>query len=276
MSYYYLIASLPDISPIVDTSRIDYDETFERIKRNLTAEDEKLFRYLIYPNDLQNLLSVLFHEYQDIPITTFKKPFFIDLEEIKAYRFTKGNFPDFMNDFIVENEDRFPNMSMREMEEAMLDSFYMEVSGLNNDFLSDYFSFDRELKALVAAFHFNAYSFLSQPNIQDADRLIGQLGPQRSASTSLAKDYLYLDGLIKVLSEEEPEKIVRYIDNILWNFLEERYEGSFSREEVFAYTVKLQITQRWLTLDQKTGDERFEKLHDKIIKNVRSPKTSVI
>jgi len=276
MNYYYLIASLPNISPKMDASKIDFDEIFDMIRRNLTKEDNKLLRYLIYPNDIHNLLAILSQKYLNWPITHFKKPALFNQEEMKGYKLSRRNFPDFMDDFLGENEDRFAGMSMREMEDGLLDRFYNEVFGLGNNFLTSYFSFVRALKALIAAFHFNTYDFLSQPKIHDADRLLLQVGPDRSPAAMVTKDYPYLDELIKVLSENQPEKTERFIDSVQWDFLEEQSEGAFTSSDVFAYTVKLQILQRWLKIDSKKGNEYFEKLQHQIINNNIPSKTPVI
>ncbi len=276
MNYYYLISSLPDMSPQMDASNLDFDDLFDMIRRNLTKEDKKLLRYLIYPNDINNLLSILCQEYKDLPTATFKKPSVFNLEDIKAYKLGRKNFPDFMNDFLAENEDRLANMSPRDMEDAITDRFYNEVFGLDNTFLANYFAFVRELKSLIAAFHFNTYDFLSQPNIHDADRLILQVGPDRSPSALVTKDYPYLNALIKVLLENKPEKIERFLDTVIWDFLEEKTQGLFGAEDVFAYTIKLQIIQRWTIIDSSNGQEYFEKLLHKIINDVTSKKTPAI
>lgn len=276
MNYYYLIASLPTISPEMDASKVDFDEIFDLIHRNLSKEDKKLLRYLIYPNDIHNLLAILSQKYLDRPISHFKKPALFNQEEIKGYKLSRGNFPDFISDFLAENEDRFASMSMREMEEGLWDRFYNEVFGLGDNFLTSYYSFLRGLKALVAAFHFNTYDFLSQPKIHDADRLLLQVGPDRSPAALVSKDYPYLDELIKVLSEDHPEKTARFIDKVQWDFLEELSEGAFSPGDVFAYTVKLQILQRWLKIDPKSGNEYFEKLQHQIINHTIRSKIPVI
>lgn len=276
MNYYYLISSLPDISPQMDASNLDFDNIFDMIRRNLTKEDRKLLRYLIYPNDINNLLSILSHKYQNLPTAPFKKPSVFNLEEIKGYKLTRKNFPDFLNDFLAENEDLLASMSPREIKDAILDRFYNEVFGLGNNFLADYFVFVRELKSLIAAFHFNTYAFLSQPNIHNAERLILQVGPDRSPSALVTKDYPYLNDLIKVLSENQPEKKERFIDSVIWDFLEEKTQGLFGTEDVFAYTIKLQIIQRWAIIDSSNGQEYFEKLLHKIINDVTSTKTPAI
>ena len=276
MSYYYLISSLPEISPTMETSQVDFDETFDSIRRNLSKDDRKLLRYLIYPNDIQNLLSTLFHEYWDAPLATFKKPAIFNAEEITNYKLIRRNFPDFINGFLAENEDRLAGMSMQEVEDTIMDQFYIKVYALNYKFLTEYYNFIRSLKAIVAAFHFNTYDFLSQPNIIDADRLILQIGPDRAPSAMVSRDYPYLEELIKILSENHSEKTQRFIDSIVWNYLNETADGVFSRNAVFAYTIKLQILQRWHITKTGSNNANFQQLLHKIINTERSAKTPVI
>jgi hypothetical protein len=276
MSFYYLISSLPEISPTMETSQMDFDETFDRIRRNLTKDDRKLLRYLIYPNDIKNLLSTLFHEYWGAPLARFKKPAIFNQEEITNYKLIRRNFPDFINGFLAENEDRLANMSMQEVEDDIMELFYYKVYALNYKFLTEYYNFIRSLKAIVAAFHFNTFSFLSQPNIVDADRLILQIGPDRAPSALVSRDYPYLEELIKVLSENHPEKTQRFIDNVIWNYLNETANGVFSRNAVFSYTIKLQLLQRWHITKTESDEVHFEQLLHKIINTEKSAKIPVI
>ncbi|WP_020531305.1 DUF2764 family protein [Flexithrix dorotheae] len=276
MNYYYLIAGLPNLSNDMDSQGIDFEKTFELIQRNLTLEDNRLFRYLLYPNDIRNLLSILFYEYHHLPLLSAKRTSVFSEEEMKDYRFFRSNFPNFLNDFLAENEARFPSMTMREMEDALMAKFYEEVVALNNLFIRKYFSFYKELKDLIAAFNFESFKFLSSPNIKDPERLIGQIGPARSPTTTLIKDYPYLEKLMAVLSDNDPQKIALFIDRILWDFLEEKKQGFFSNEEVFTYTIQLLMKERWALLDREEGSKRFLKIHQKIRNNVRSPKASII
>jgi len=269
MNYYYLISSFPNISPEMDASKVDFDEVFDLIYRNLSEEDRTLLRYLYYPNDMHNLLVELAEKHLAWPMGSFKKPSIFQEEEIKSYKLNKGNFPGFMHDFLADNEDRFAGMSLREMEVGLMDRFYNEVFGLENNFLTSYYAFLRELRALVAAFQFNKYDFLSQPKIHDADRLLLQVGPDRTPAALVKKDYPYLDELVKGLSENQPEKIERFIDKVQWDFLESLSDGAFSPSKVFAFTVKLQILQRWLKIDPKQDKAYFKELQNQI-KNPRT------
>lgn len=276
MNYYYLISSLPELSSKMDASKLDFDELFDSIKRNLTKQDSHVLKYLIYPNDLNNLLAVLSQEYQNWSLVVFKSPAIFSIEDIEAYKKNRRNFPDFMNDFLSENEDRLSKMSRREMEDAMLDRFYNEVFEIDNAFLNNYYRFLRALKSVVAAYNFNSYDFLSQPNIHDADRLILQVGPDRSPSAAVLRDFSYLEELMTALADHQPEQTERYLDSIIWDFLDESTGEHFSREAVFSYTIKLQILKRWLSIKPETNKKDYDNLLQKIMNNYTSEKTSVL
>ena len=267
MTYYYLISSLPDISLQTEANEIDFNETFDSIKRNLSKADRQLLRYLIYPNDIKNLISTIAHNYHDVPLAPFKTPAIFNQEEIKNFKLIRRNFPDFINSFLADNEDRLNNMSLRNIENALLDRFYSKVISLQSRFLTNYYQFVRALKALIAAFNYNSYSFLSQPYIPDADRLILQVGPDRAPSALVIKDYHYLEELIVVLSKQQPEETEHFIDTVIWNYLDETINDTFSSEAVFAYAIKLQISQRKVAMKSQSSDNGLEALLQKIINN---------
>ena len=267
MTYYYLISSLPDISLQTEANEIDFNETFDSIKRNLSKADRQLLRYLIYPNDIKNLISTIAHNYHDVPLAPFKTPAIFNQEEIKKFKLIRRNFPDFINGFLADNEDRLNHMSLRNIENALLDRFYSKVISLQSRFLTNYYQFVRALKALIAAFNYNSYSFLSQPYIPDADRLILQVGPDRAPSALVIKDYPYLEELIVVLSKQQPEETEHFIDTVIWNYLDETINDTFSSEAVFAYAIKLQISQRKVAIKSQSSDNGLEALLQKIINN---------
>ena len=275
MNYYYLISSLPELSPTMDTSKLDFDELFDAIKRNLDETDIQTFKYLIYPNDLHNLLTTLSKHYLNWSSIGYKLPSIIEIEDVEAFKKNRRNFPDFMNDFLAENEDRLRGMSRKEMEDAMQHRFYNQITELKNSFLSNYFNFYRKLKSIIAAYNFNTYDFLSKPNISDAERLLLQIGPESTASTSLLKDYPIVEDLIQVLTEKKPIDIEHYIDELMWNFLEDSYTDQFSNIAVFAYTLKLQILKRWHDIKLATNVD-YETLINQIINDNSSKKTPVL
>ena len=274
MKYYYLIASLPSLSPKMDASNLDFDELYDVIQRNLTQEDKHYLKYLTYPNDLDNLLTVLSEEYHDQSLKHFKKPGFYSFDELRSYKKNRRNFPDFINDFLADNDDRLANMSQREMEDAMRNRFYDEVFELKNDFLKSYFSFLKNLRSLIGAYNYNSFDFLSKPNINQKDRLLSQVGPGRSPSASLLRDHPFLEDLVSVLSRDEPMEKEQFIDQLQWDFLDEMNREQFNREAVYVYYIKLQILQRWLIIDTETEKEEFEALLEKMIHREPSTKTS--
>ena len=59
MRYYYLIATLPEISPGNIPKDLDIGEVTELIRDNLEQEDRSQLNYLLYMNDNVNLINLL-------------------------------------------------------------------------------------------------------------------------------------------------------------------------------------------------------------------------
>ncbi len=74
MKYYYLIASLPELSLTDPLPVVDVDKTLQIIQRNLDENDLRLSNYLIYPNDNQNLTNIIFEKNHNCSLPEFRTP----------------------------------------------------------------------------------------------------------------------------------------------------------------------------------------------------------
>jgi hypothetical protein len=62
---------------------------------------------------------------------------------------------------------------------------------------------------------------------------------------------------------EESDLMVREkkIDLLKWKWLEEQtFFKTFDIESVYAYLLKLEMIERWVTLDKETGDKTFREI----------------
>jgi hypothetical protein len=70
-----------------------------------------------------------------------------------------------------------------------------------------------------------------------------------------------------VLSKQQPEETERFIDTVIWSYLDETISDTFSSEAVFAYALKLQISKRRLSINENSNDNGLEALLQKVINN---------
>jgi hypothetical protein len=150
MNYYYLIASLPELSIEDPHHDISTSDTLDLIFRNLDATDLELARYLIYENDNQNLINAILEHYHQFPPSSFKTPSIYTNEEIIQFLKKDSEFPDYMTNYLMMFRDKFDLLRPSRLEEYLWIEFYSEVSTLDNCFIQDYFVFDKILRQLAA------------------------------------------------------------------------------------------------------------------------------
>ena len=146
--YYYLLASMPDPSQVKTIRRFQIREIQANIERNLSERDRYFFKYLLYPNDCQNLLKILFNKE--------KAPYFqgaYDITYLKNLKENRHDLPEFIQFFLEDPSiaafvSDMSNLQLTEAKAAQLlfDSFYAEVGQLEQRFIQQYFSFDHRCK----------------------------------------------------------------------------------------------------------------------------------
>lgn len=273
MSYYYLISGLPDLNLDEASQNIDYEDIIEVIQRNLEPEDERLFRYLLYPNDNRNLLNVLFHKYKNFPKANFKLPSIIAEPIIHDYLANKAVLPLYLGEFLHSWDDQFPSMALREMEDRLWEYFYQEVER-QDQFIADYYRFDRKLKELAAWHNVSQYDFLSKTSLNKG-RAVHHPGKVKPGLAELPGEDPLLENLGEAIVAGQPDKIEQCIDQIKWSYLSQ-VSGFFGREQVFVYVLKLLMIIRGQIRNPEEGENYFKEIQENIKYKVRSPLIQVI
>lgn len=275
MSYFYLISGLPDLALDTSPDKIDFEETFDVIQRNLEHEDQEQFGYLLYPNDNRNLLDHLFHGFKDLPEGKFLKPFTLSPEVVQSYRREQSNFPGYMVEFIRETETQFQTLTMREMENRLQAKFEAQLAKLESGFIQDYFQFKNGLKRLLALFNQTQYDFLSKPTFQDENRVLDSLKKGQMPNTAVLKTYPFAEPMKEVMATSDPSQIERFVEQIEWEYLLGPFPA-FQSEQVLAYAARLLILYRKKQQNTALGATRFEKLKKDIRNKAHSPKTPLV
>jgi len=269
MSYYYLISGLPDLNLNKSSQKIDFGEIVDTIQRNLNPEDERSFRYLLYPNDNRNLLNVLFVKYKNFPEAAFFFPSILSVSAIQDYGIQKTIFPSYMSEFLNSYEDQFASMTLREMEDQLWGNFYREVEK-QDPFIGHYFLFDRQLKELTAWYNASHFDFLSKASSKkDTSLSLNQPGKAKPVLADLPGDYPYLEKLEEAIASGLPDKIEQCVDQIKWSYLSQ-VPGFFGREQVFVYVLKLLVVLRWQKTNPEEGENHFSEIQENIKQKVNS------
>ncbi len=263
MKYYYLIATLPDLTLEETKGKIDFGETIETIRRNLEKEDEKLFQFLLFPNDHRNLLNLIFSQYHQLALPPFESPSIFDKEMLEEYAHRPYEFPAHISDFLVTLQERFTSMSMAEMENQLLERFYQHIAELEDEFIRDYFAFERALKSIIVGLNRGLYTFMEGAEAIEIDRISERLAQEGAGATLLARTYPFIEKLGQVITSKDPSQIEKTVDEIKWDYIDGASNDFFGRQQVFGYVLKLLMVKRWTALREQE-DGHLERLCQQI------------
>jgi len=277
MNYYYLITGLPDIE--VDDNKMSFSiaDFKEEVRLHLSDKDMSLLKLFYMKFDNQNLLNYLkdkeatLDERGNISKDELEEALKLIVEDIDPtskiippyYKvFVEDYFKSFIEIYKDEQDD-----ATGQLENHLTDLYYKWAMKCKNKMIADWFEFNLNLNNLLAAFANRKYQLDVEP--------VGDNEVAEAIRTSSQRDF-GLTGIFddlenfKRLSEEtdiiEREK---KIDLLRWQWLDEQtFFNHFSIERVFAYLVKLEIIERWASLNHEQGGIIFRELINNLKKDV--------
>ena len=262
MNYYYLIAGLQDID--IEDNKLTFSVAGfkEEIYPQLSAEDKRLMNLFYTKFDNQNLLRYL--KDKEAPfdlrgnisreeiVNCLKK---VDEDEPQR-KFSLSYFNTFVSEYNAEQQAD----SIKPKWETRLTELYYQWAMKNgNQMISKWFEFNLNLNNLLSAYTSRRYRMELE--------VVGDNDIAEAIKTSNQRDF-GLTGTFEDLDafhrlSEEPDMFVREknIDLLKWNKIDEyTVFNYFSIEVLFAYLVKLEIIERWVSLNHEQGEKIFREL----------------
>jgi len=262
MRYYYLIATLPEITPGNIPKDLNIGKLTELIRDNLEWEDRQQINYLLYMNDNTNLINLLCSKRKERTVFPKASPSYYDEKELAELMRGRFELPDYMSDFLVRFEDQASTLSIQTLEENLWINFYKEVDEKCSGFIKEYYAFDRALRSIVS--NTNAKLFPEQ-------KLSSQLASSsiNQGNTEYEEINVHYDELVDGLESKQPKFIQITMDKIRWEFAD-RYQPTefFSNTRVFAYYLQLMMLEKWIRLrDLEKPDMIVDKIKSIISEN---------
>ena len=273
MSYYYLISSLPELN-LSNTSLapLQLEELMGTIMSNASDTDKLVLNCLLYPNDNQNLLFILFREYHDFEIGAFSKPSVLSAELLNNYRMEQGSLPDYMIHYLNDLSGSYASLSLRRMELELNRYFYEHVTSMESIFLNTYFTWQFELKKIIADINHKAFDYLPMGNNSfQTDFAVTK------ALHGLATKEEVTNEITPLVESDDLEAIETKINQYYWEFADS-WQEPFSSEQLFGYMVKLLRLYQWKGYSTKgeAARSKFEALVQGLKETELSPKMTVI
>lgn len=265
--YYCLIAGLPNIS--LDDTKIPFtiSEFREELDGILTDADKKLIDLFFLKFDNKNLITqtehpdfdpdergrITFHEFNDL---------FQALKEEEKPPVNKRIPPYFEEYFklylAAEAKDEQKKISWEDMLAALYYGYAMKYK---NKFVSKWFEMNLNINNMFTAITCRKYE------LDRTDYIVGNNEVANSLRTSNARDFGlgdtedYLMEVQRIAEESDLFLREKKTDQLKWQWLEDNtFFKTFDIESVFAYLLKLEMIERWVTLNKATGEKTFREL----------------
>jgi len=255
-NYYCLVAGLPDI--VIDQNKLSFtlSEFKDELKESLHPDDYRMAELLFLPYDNQNLMNLL--NKWDIPFDKLGKYSQDELEEnIKEPEILENYLVEFIEDFKSDSA-----VSAKTDPEILMTRLYYDFgSNCGNEFLKEWFSFDKTLRNILAAYNCRKYDLPVENELIGEDDIVDTLKKSRARDFGIGGDMPYVEKVVSILENKDLLDREKGLDQLRWNFVDEQTVFNYFTVEVtLGYVIKLMIIERWLKLDVDTGREFFEKL----------------
>ena len=272
--YYYFVTALPDIS--FDSPKLPFtvEEFREMLNDALHPKDKALIDSYFLKYDNQNLVAFLknnnaaLNEKGTLTAEELK-----DIAEIDLYpsdKKTPRYFTDFVNLWQKENGEQGKN----QLWEELMTSFYIDYGMKSKSTLiAKWFELNLNIGNVLSAIYCRKYDMpVAEAIVGDNDVAQAIRKNANARDFGLGTNLDYFEKLVRITNDPDIYEREHRIDKLRWNWLEANTAfDHFNIEFIFAWLCKLQILERWVTLNAEEGERVFRKLIAELKSEVEVP-----
>ena len=281
MNYYCLVAGLPDIE--FEDNKLPFTLTGfrEEVYPQLSANDARLIDLFYTKFDNQNLLRYLrdkeakFDERGNISKEKLEEDLNLTGETEKTKnKYFPPYFKTFLDEYMDMQQTQQVEINESKWENRLTELYYQWAMKYNNQLIRSWFEFNLNLNNLLAAYTSRKYQM-------DAE-VVGDNEVAEAIKTSRQRDFgltgsfddLYI--FQRLAEESDMFEREKKIDLLKWQWLDEQiFFKFFSVEWLFAYLVKLEIIERWTSLNPEQGEKIFRELINSLKNSVVNQKLQI-
>ena len=153
--------------------------------------------------------------------------------------------------------------------------FYRAVEHSGNSFIRDYFSFDQEIRNIIAAYNARAYGNNPCDHLVGDNEITRQLMQSRGEDFKLEFISEYAAVLGRIMQMKDPLEREQKIDSLRWEKASELCTFHyFDIHVILAFFLKASLVARWARLDKETGSRMFRELVDEVKATYKAIKNS--
>ena len=260
-NYYSLVAGLKEYALEADNKGFDAREIIETIRCELSSGDRRTLELFYGSCDVANLIGLRSGKTNFSPLGNFSR------EELEQALEGKFRLPSYLADVVAayadpEGEEAERMDMTRPFERNLYESYYRACAASKCRFLREWSDFDRTLRNVCAAYSARRSGVAPETVVVGHDDITDSLSRSSASDFGLKGELEYLDDVVAAVSDERNllEK-ERKIDRIRWRMSDElAISNFFDMAAILSYLVKVNLVERWFSLDEATGRRLYDKL----------------
>ena len=260
-NYYSLVAGLKEYALEADNKGFDAREIIETIRCELSSGDRRTLELFYGSCDVANLIGLRSGKTNFSPLGNFSR------EELEQALEGKFRLPSYLADVVAayadpEGEEAERMDMTRPFERNLYESYYRACAASKCRFLREWSDFDRTLRNVCAAYSARRSGVAPETVVVGHDDITDSLSRSSASDFGLKGELEYLDDVVAAVSDERSllEK-ERKIDRIRWRMSDElAISNYFDMAAILSYLVKVNLVERWFSLDEATGRRLYDKL----------------
>ena len=263
--YYYFIAGLPDFT--FDSMKLPFsvEEFRVMLDDELKKRDKKLLHkyFLKYDND--NLISLLNNKEAELSQmgSVLREDVLEVIEDVREDLPVKNkNVPPYYEAFIREWLE-YQAREESQLWDDRITSLYMDYgTEVKNTLLSKWFEMNLDIGNMLSAIFAKKYHMDVVKVVVGNNEVANTIrGHANMRDFGLSQEFEYYDVILRIAEEEDIYERERKLDKFRWEWLDDNTVFDyFNVEYIFAYLCKLQILERWVSLNAEEGERVFREL----------------
>jgi hypothetical protein len=265
--YYYLISGLPDLA-LDNTKQIYSVSSFRHeIEGVLSRHDRDLLLPFFLKFDNQNLLAFLklknqpFDERATVGVDDIAElcAALRDEEKLPENKSVPPYFPVFVREFLAsEEKGDSPLISWEDRLSAL---YYGYAVKSPNRFISGWFELSLNIGNILTAINCRNHRLDKAAYIVGDNEVADLLRTSSARDFGLGETLDYLPELFRIVEEPNLMMRERKTDLLKWRWLDEQtFFKTFDIETIFAYLLRVEMIERWTSLDKAGGEQTFREL----------------
>ena len=273
-NYYCLVTGLPELS--LEDGKLSYTVANFRteVYPELSKEDKKLVDLFYLKVDNRNLLTLLKDKEASVDATLGNYSADELLGVIASFKEETApdkKFPPYFYEF-SELFLNTPDEDRQGLEDKLHGYYYNYATQCSNRFVSSWFELNLNVNNILAAMTARKYK-LEVAKVPVGTNMVAEaLRTSNARDFGLADDLEYFEQLVRINDTADLVEREKKIDLLKWNWMEDNtFFNYFTVEKIFVFLMKLEMIERWVSLDKDKGNEMFRQLIDQLKDEVQIP-----